>query len=236
MSVPKERLIGAVRMLETRQPFKEILSIFRIIGFTSKKLSVRHRIASTFAYLFFGLFMWISIVLSIFQLNETEVVNYFLFVPTVVGSILKTSKLFMSFKSIDDFFEFCDKNFSSKEFEPYLDRAIKKASLFAKVQFIVYTIFHAIGALFAVLAGWLAAPMLMIGDKDKMFWVYWILQNPGGVYSTFLLAGFNLLPICLLLIVHEYVKYMNDFLRTINESNQYEKLKLFMTIQGSFRT
>jgi len=203
----------------------------------SKKLSVKHRIAATFFFIFFGVFLWISIILSIFQLNEKEVLVYFLFTPTVFGILLKTLKLFVSFKPIQDFFQFCDEIFSAKEFQLYLERAIKKASLLTTVQFIGYTFLQTMGILSSALDRKLSIPMLTIGDTKKWFWLYWFYESPiGGTYSTFLLAAFNLLPICLLLIVHEYVKYMNDFLRTINGSNQYEKLKVFMTIQGNFKT
>jgi len=236
MSVPKERLIEAVRMLKTQQPFKGILRFLTFFGFTSKKLSVQHRIASTFTYLIFGLLFWSLIVLSIFQLNENELVNYFLIAPTVFGMPFKTLKLFISIKPIEDFFEVCDEMFSAKEFQRYFDRAIMKASLLAKVHFIGYVFLQTIATFLSAVFRKLTVPMLTIGDKEKMFWVLWILQNPGGVYSTLLFAALSFLPICLLLIVHEYVKYMNDFLKTINGSNQYEKLKVFMTIHGNFRT
>jgi len=229
-------LTKPVGMLKTRQPFKIILSFFTFFGFTSRKLSVKHRIAATFFYLFFGVFLWISITLSIFQLNGNEVMVYFLFTPTVFGILLKTLKLFVSFKPIEDFFQFCDEIFSAKEFQLYLDRAIKKALLLAKVQFIGYTFLQTIASLSSALERKLSVPMMKIGDEKNWFWLYWFYESPiGGFYTTYLIAALNLLPICLLLIVHEYVKYMNDFLRTINGSNQYEKLQVFMTIHGNFK-
>jgi len=232
----KKTFTRAVRMLEAQQPFKRILSFFTFFGFTNRKLSIQHRIASTFVYLIFGVLFWTLIILSIIKLNENELI-YFLIAPTVVGLFLKSLKLFISFKPIEDFFQFSDEIFSAKEFQPYLYRAVKRASLLTAIQLFGYTFLQSTGTLSSALDRKLSAPMITIGDKKRWFWLYWFYACPiSGFYSAYLFAGFNLLPICLLLIVHEYVKYMNDFLRTVNGSNQYEKLNVFMTIQGNFKT
>jgi len=220
--------------MELRQPFKNMLLFFRIAGFTSRKLSVAHRLAATFFFLFFGVFTWILIALAILQTNGyNDLMMYFLFAPTICGLLLKATKIFSNFEPIEELFKFSDVIFDVSDFRPYYDRAIRRALLLSNIQLTGYMLLWVLGTIASCLRKNLAIPMFMIGNKDNLFWSYWTCQSLiGGAYVTYLFAAINLLPICMLLVIHEYSVYMNDVVRKFNS---FTEVRRFMQIQSEFK-
>jgi len=228
-------------MLEEVEPFRKIMRYFTLIGFTSKKYYHRtaHRVISTFCYLFFGVLLWTLTIMSIphkFADSKTFAM-YVLYVPTVFGLVLKSLKVFFHFKPIEDFLEFSDTLFSAQDFQPYFDRAIRRARIISNIQLTGYSFVYFGGILSVAHRGRLAIPLIFLGDGEKLFWAHWIYGTTiGGFLTITLLAALNLLPICSLLVIHEYVLYMNDSIAVINRLNQYDKLKKFLEFQQNFKT
>jgi len=223
-------------MLKAREPFKTILMFFFLFGFTSKKLSLARRVSSTIIFVLFGVTFWILIILSIAQHSESrDITIYVLVAPTIFGMLLKSIKLFSNFKDIDDLFDSCEVIFSDKSFQPHLDRALRKAKFISYLQMGGFLFLWVVGCVSTAVRRKFSVPMFLIGDTKDYFWFAWAYEHGSGVLSTSLLAHVNLLPICLLLVFHEYIIFMNDFVMSFSRFNHREKLKQFIKLQSEFK-
>jgi len=200
-----------------------MLKALVVFGFEFRKASWLHKVLCLLA-LFISSLMLLLIITSLLQAaNVEDMIDRLAFVPAVSGLALKAFYVLAKFdkfnKLIDNFDEtFVDANF--------LRKALKKAMLLAKVQFYPLTAVYLAGTLSSFFTHQQTVPMFMIqvsGREEEIFWIYKIIQDVGSCYSTYLFLILDLMPICLMMIIAEYLECLNeDFKSLKNPENKRE--------------
>jgi len=200
-------------MLLKVEPFRTFLKAFQLFGFDFAKASKLHKCLVVLVLTTVTIY-WLLAFSALLQSGSVdELTDRLLYLPTVLGVILKAANLLHKFELFKALMEEFAESYDDQKFDKYLSKAARKSLLMAKIQFVSYTIMNAVSIVLSFVIRKLTVPMFVIqveGWQETLFWSYKFLHDAGTTYGCYMLVVVDLMPISLMLVIAEYFRYIND--------------------------
>jgi len=207
-------------------PFNYFLTGFWLFGFEFKAAHVAHKFM---VLLVVGLVaMDVSLIfLSLVQSQDIDdLTTRLLYVPTILGIIMKGVKFFIQYDKFKKIFEEFSELFDDKDFKPFLDKAAKKALFLAKFQFYQITVTCLMAVAMPIATHMLTIPMFVIPLpkwQEELFWFSSFLQDLGSFYNSYMWIVIDCMPICLMIVIAEYFNYLNEGFKQQTSRSEFIK-------------
>jgi len=193
-------------MFSQVQPYSSFLKAFEIFGFNYKQNSWKRNFLSlTFAIpaMLYCLLATLSILQS---KNLEDLTNRLLFVPAIVGMVLK-------FEDFQMLMEDFNEAFKDEKLEKNLMNASRKTNLLFKAQYVAIVIVGAIAILSSYVTRELMVPFYVANIPNHEVEVYWFnkfIHDCGIAYAINILILCDLLPVCLMAALAEHCEFINE--------------------------
>jgi len=206
-------------MIRDVEPFKFLLKIFHVFGFNNKTISTFHKCCCCFIYIFLFSY-WSLTFLSLLQVhNIEEFSERLLFVPALLGTCLKALNMITKYRELDKLVDNLDDSFGVEK----LANGIKSAVLLVKTIFTLYSLVYFAGTISSFATQTLVVKMFMInvpGYEYQINWCYLIIQNVGSLFNIFLTLFVNSLPVCLMMLIADFIQNLNEKIKQLKPSNK----------------
>jgi len=211
-------------MLQDVEPFCSFLKAFKLFGFDFNGITFRHKFLSAFAAFAASVYYFLSI-LSLLQAESIdEFTERLLFIPSMLGLILKAINLLLNTRKVIKFMRSFDEAFKD---EVLPEKALKNAYSLAKLQFYLMTSISVVFVFYSLATNKLTVPMFIIsidGWESEILLFNLILEIFGCFYSSYLWVIVDLVPISLMMILSEYIRNLNEsFANLRTGDNQFMK-------------
>lgn len=212
-------------MIRNQEPFKTIMSIFNIFGFNPKEITNRRKVFSVSFFIAFGLGFWFFVALSLIQSESlSDMISRSLYAATVVELIFKTFIIYMKMAHITDLFTKLGSIYEGKDEKVYFEKARKTSMRLAIFQFFSVAPSVLIPILKSLYSGKLLVPLYQFDNfkcSENGFYLCLGFETFGVTYLAFLVCVLDLLPICFMMMISEYFRFLNEKIRNLDLKNNH---------------
>jgi len=203
----------ASAMFSQVQPFSTFLKAFNIFGFNYKQNSWKRNFFSVLVAIP-GLLHCLLGSASILQSkNVEEILDRIMYIPVIVGFILKTTNLLSKFEDFKLLMENLDEAFKDEKLEKNLKTAARKIDLLFKVQYYFALIAALLTILLFFVTHELTVPYYVVNipnHENAVFWFNKLIHDWGIAYDINILILCDMLPVCLMAALSEHCKFINE--------------------------
>jgi len=220
----------ASAMFSQVKPFSTFLKALHVLGFNYKQNSWERNFLSvviaTPALLHF-LLCSASILQSE---NIEEVMDRLLYIPVIVGLILKATNLLFKFEDFKLLMGNFNEAFKDEKLKKNLKTAARKINLLVKVQY-YFAVITAVLAILSFYATYkLTVPYYVVNipnHENAVFWFNKFIQDYGILFTINIFVLCDLLPVCLMAALAEHCKFINEsFSEAISIADLIKCIKL----------
>jgi len=203
----------ASTMFSQVQPYSSFLKAFEILGFNFKQNSWKRNFLSViiaFPAMLYCLLATLSILQS---KNLEDLTNRLLFIPAIVGMVLKTINVIVKFEDFKMLMKNFNEAFKDKKLEKNLLIVSRKMNLLFKMQYVAIAIAGAIAIISSYVTRELMVPFYVANIPNHENAVYWFnkfIHDCGIAYAINILILCDLLPVCLMAALAEHCRYINE--------------------------
>lgn len=237
LSLLSKKLV-AFNMLSDEEPLKSVLKVFKLFGFYRKEISSRHKKISALMYCFFGILLWVSVIMAIVQsTSRNDFMDRLLLAVTSVAICIKSIVLANKLDEISIFLQNFEAFSNKPELQERLNSSRKKSIRLVILHFLSNTLALLISVIASVYFRRLLVPIYIHSSFDLsnayVFLPLWVFVTLGGLYSAYLSAILDLLPIILMIHLPAITSLISFEVKQIKVENflaSKEQVKKFLEV------